>query len=196
MKITSGEYSGVPLFTPKNYDVRPTLSKIRQAVFNMLRPGLPGSICVDTFSGTGAFGFEALSNGAAKAVMIDLETRDLILRNAAKLKVPKEKYELLSCDFELAFERLAKRGFKADYVFADPPYNRGFNIKLLKNRSLSDILNEGAVFVLESHKDEMTETAAALDGWNVFKEKKYGNAFMLLMKKTVSPEKTTEPKEI
>lgn len=183
MKITSGEYAGVPLFTPKNYDIRPTLGKTRQAVFNMLRAHLPGSTCVDTFSGTGAFGFEAISNGAAKAVLIDLASRELILKNAAKLKVPKEKYELLSCDFELALEKLSKRGFKADYVFADPPYNRGFNTKLLKNRSLSDILNKGSVLVLESHRDEMKETAAVLDGWSVIKEKKYGDAYILMLKK-------------
>ena len=149
----------------------------------MLRPGMPGSTCIDTFSGTGAFGFEALSNGAAKVAMIDLETRDLILRNAAKLKVPREKYELLSCDFELGLEKLSKKGFKADFVFADPPYNRGFNTKLLKNRSLSDILNKDSVLVLESHMDEMAATAAVLDGWDVFKEKKYGDAFILLIRK-------------
>lgn len=149
----------------------------------MLRAGLPGSNCIDTFSGTGAFGFEAISNGAAKAVLIDLESRELILRNAAKLKVPKEKYELLSCDFEAGLEKLAKRGFKAGYIFADPPYNRGFNTKLLKNRYLSDILNESGVLVLESHKNEMKETLDALSGWTVYKEKKYGDAFILLLKR-------------
>lgn len=183
MQITSGEYAGIPLFTPKNYAIRPTLAKTRQAVFNMLRAGMAGSTCVDTFSGTGAFGFEAISNGAAKAVLIDLESRDLILRNAAKLKVPKEKYELLNCDFELAFLRLAKKGFKADYIFADPPYNKGFNTRLLKNSSLRDILNDEGVLVLESHKNEMKDTAAVLGGWHVFKEKKYGDAYIMMIKK-------------
>ena len=183
MKITSGEYAGIPLFTPKNQDIRPTLSKTRQAVFNMLRAGLPGSVCVDTFSGTGAFGFEAISNGAEKSYMIDLESRELILRNAAKLKVPKEKYELINSDFESAMERLSKRGVKADYIFADPPYNRGFNIKLLKNKALSDILKDDGTFVLESHRDEMKETLEALGKWAVYKEKKYGDAYILLMKK-------------
>jgi 16S rRNA (guanine966-N2)-methyltransferase len=185
MKITSGEYAGIPLFTPKNYDVRPTLSKTRQAVFNMLRAGLQGAMCVDTFSGTGAFGFEAISNGAAKAVLIDRETRDLILRNAAKLKVPVASYELMTCDFEQALEKLSKRGFKADYIFADPPYNKGFGTKVLKNKSLSDILNETGILVLEVHKNELTEMAGALSGWVVHKEKKYGDAHILMLKKGV-----------
>lgn len=183
MKITSGEYAGIPLFTPKNHEVRPTLSKTRQAVFNMLRGGLPGSVCLDIFCGTGAFGLEALSNGAAKAVFIDRENRELMLKNAAKLKVPVSSYELLTCDYEQGLEKLAKKGFKAGYVFADPPYNMGFITKLLKSSPLSDILNEEAVLVLEVHKNERKEMEPAMSSWRIYKEKNYGDVFILMLKK-------------
>ena len=61
MRITSGFYSGITIKTPKGLEVRPTLSKIRQAVFNMLRPRLNGAVFFDFFSGSGAFGIEAVS---------------------------------------------------------------------------------------------------------------------------------------
>jgi 16S rRNA (guanine966-N2)-methyltransferase len=183
MKITSGEFAGIPLFTPKNFDVRPTLSKTRQAVFNMLRFGLPGASCVDIFCGTGAFGFEALSNSAAKAVFIDNANMQLLLKNAEKLKLKTGRYEILTCDFEAGLEKLAKKKFKADFIFADPPYNSGYIIKLLKNRNLSDVLNEEGTLIIEAHKNEMTGDKEALYGWKVYKEKKYGDVLILLLKK-------------
>lgn len=113
MKITSGEFAGIPLFTPKNYDIRPTLTKTRQSVFNMLRQNIPGSVCADLFCGTGAFGFEALSNGAAKTVFVDKTNRALIMRNAGKLKLGNDRFEVMTCDYKKGIELLAERGFKA-----------------------------------------------------------------------------------
>jgi 16S rRNA (guanine966-N2)-methyltransferase len=183
MKITSGEFAGIPLFTPKNYDIRPTLTKTRQSIFNMLRPNFSGSVCADIFCGTGAFGFEALSNGAAKAVFIDKTNRELILRNAEKLKVIKDKFEIMTCDYKKGISILKERGFKADIVFADPPYNAGYITNLLKNPGISDILNNNALLVLEMHRDERDDTEINPLAWDVIKDRKYGDAYALCLSK-------------
>jgi 16S rRNA (guanine966-N2)-methyltransferase len=182
MKITSGEFAGIPLFTPKNYDVRPTLAKTRQAVFNMLRGSFEGTVCADVFCGTGAYGFEALSNGAVKVYFIDKANRELLVRNAAKLKVSPGRYEIINADYQKGLGLMEKKGIKADVVFCDPPYNMGYITNLLKNGLISDILNKGAMIVLEVHRKERDEIDVLLDDWAVFKEKQYGDACILCLK--------------
>jgi 16S rRNA (guanine966-N2)-methyltransferase len=182
MKITSGEFAGIPLLAPKNQDTRPTLAKTRQAVFNMLRQRLPGAVCVDLFCGTGAYGYEALSNGAKSAYFIDRGNRDLIEKNAQKLRLDSARFEILTGDYIKCLAALKKKGVKADVVFADPPYNKGLATNLLKISGINDILNEGAVLVLEAHRDEMQEISRVLQGWELYKEKKYGDTIILLIK--------------
>jgi 16S rRNA (guanine966-N2)-methyltransferase len=183
MIITSGIYRGIPITAPKNMKTRPTLGKTRQAIFNMLRPYLDGETVLDFFSGTGAFGFEALSNGASKAYLIDNATRAFMEKNAEKLKVPRENYSIIACDFRKAAEFLAKNGIRAGIAFADPPYNLGFVKILLQTFAINDILNKDAIVVLEVHLDEREEISGSLAGWSVLKDKQYGDTCVLCLKK-------------
>lgn len=181
MKITSGVFSGTDLKTPKNTEVRPTLSKTRQAVFNILRPYIAESVCVDIFAGTGALGFEALSNGAAMSYFIDNRHAELISSNAAKLKLGSEKAVVISAGWEKGINILSKKGVKADIIFADPPYDGGYPIKLLNSPGLSDILKDSGLFVLESSDDEAPGGVPA--GLRVIKQRKYGQAVITLILK-------------
>ena len=70
MKIISGQAKGYPLLVPKG-EVRPTQDRVREALFNILTPILPGARVLDLFCGTGSVGLEALSRGAARACMVD-----------------------------------------------------------------------------------------------------------------------------
>jgi 16S rRNA (guanine(966)-N(2))-methyltransferase RsmD len=182
MKIISGKFSGIPLKAPKGKNTRPTSAKTRESVFNIIRTALPGAVCVDCYAGTGAMGFEALSNEADKAYFIDVETAKIIKENAEKLKLAPLKYEILSSDFRPAFNLLAKKGIKADIVFSDPPYNRGIAEMFLKILKISGILKAESITVLEIHRDEYKEIAGTLEEWQVFKEKEYGETRMLFLK--------------
>ncbi|MCE5300413.1 MAG: RsmD family RNA methyltransferase [Spirochaetia bacterium] len=181
MKITSGIYRGIILNSPKDKVVRPTLAKTRQAVFNMLRPFINGAVVADFFAGTGAYGFEALSNGAAKAVFVDASNGELIRQNASKLKLPSGRWEHIKMDFRQASGKL--KGLKAGILIADPPYNRGFINTVLKLARINDILDRDGIAVMEMHRDERKDPALAAElvYWNVLKWKNYGETVVLAL---------------
>ena len=67
MRIIAGKARSLPLKTPAGTDTRPTTDRIKETLFNMLMPYLPGCVFVDLFAGSGQIGIEALSRGAKKA---------------------------------------------------------------------------------------------------------------------------------
>ena len=86
MRIIAGHYRGKKLFSPESDKVRPTADRAREALFNILNSSLEkdwGSYkLLDVFAGTGAFGLEALSRGAAEVGLIDADTRSLMKNTA------------------------------------------------------------------------------------------------------------------
>ena len=144
----------------------------------MLRPYTDGSICVDIFAGTGAFGFEAISNGAAKCWFVDNAQARLIKLNAEKLKLQPGEAEVIALSWEKGLSYLKAKGVKADIIFADPPYDRGFVKKLLNSSDLSDILNDGGIFVCESTGDESSEECPP--NLRVIRKKEYGQAVITM----------------
>ena len=75
MRIIAGEYKSRKIKQPKAERTRSTKDRIREAVFNMIAGEVPGSVVMDLFAGSGAFGLEALSRGAKKAVFVEKEAR-------------------------------------------------------------------------------------------------------------------------
>ena len=91
MRIIAGEKRGAKIFAPRGHDVRPTGDRVREAAFNLIGP-VDGASVLDLFAGSGAYGLEALSRGAASAVFAeaaDLEAvfgrLDLDFRDAKRL---------------------------------------------------------------------------------------------------------------
>ncbi len=183
MKITSGKFSGVPLYCPDT-NVRPTLIKIRQAVFNIIRDIINNSIFIDLFSGTGAFGFEAISNGAEKVYFIDVNNKKYLSKNAEKLKLGKNFYDVIMADYRTGLKLLKRWEVVADIIFADPPYNKGYLAQLLKNDIIKEILNPNGMFIIEVHKKEREKMESFLNCWKIYKEKKYGDTYIIFFNLT------------
>jgi 16S rRNA (guanine966-N2)-methyltransferase len=121
MRIISGTLKGRRLAPPDWEGVRPTSDKLRETLFNVLGPGVEGSIVLDAYAGTGAVGIEALSRGAAHVTFLEADRRatDLIGRNLSRCGVT-DRYAIIRVDFARAGERLAGADF--DVIFLDPPY--------------------------------------------------------------------------
>ena len=81
MRIVGGKYRGKKLISPMSQNVRPTSDKAREALFNILRSRLGGNYSklklLDIFSGSGAFGLEAISQGFAEVALIDIDTHGM-----------------------------------------------------------------------------------------------------------------------
>ena len=71
VRIVGGRWRGTRLDVPSVDGLRPTSDRVRETLFNWLQPALPGARVLDLFAGTGALGFEAVSRGAASAVLVE-----------------------------------------------------------------------------------------------------------------------------
>ncbi|PWT98454.1 MAG: 16S rRNA (guanine(966)-N(2))-methyltransferase RsmD [Candidatus Melainabacteria bacterium] len=146
IRITGGEARGRPVPSPSGKGVRPTASKMRQALFNILGSRTAQASFLDIFAGTGLIGLEALSRGAASLTAI--EQNKLL---AANIKVSAQqlgyKVEVVSGDFRRALSRLAGRKF--DIIFADPPYEAKLEREILVALVNNNILQENGVLIIE-----------------------------------------------
>ena len=88
MRVISGKVRGLKLNSPQGIETRPTLDRVKEALFSMLLPYVPGAKVLDLFAGSGALGIESLSRGAEKAYMIDSDKNaiDCINSNVSAAK--------------------------------------------------------------------------------------------------------------
>lgn len=124
MRIISGEARGRTLFAPSGDQTRPTSDKIRGSLFNILNGCIEDAQVLDLFGGTGALALEALSRGAAFAVISDSSRQaiECIRRNAQSVLKDElaERALILKADYRTAISSAGGRRF--DLVFLDPPY--------------------------------------------------------------------------
>ena len=174
MRIIGGKYRGKKLFSPTSGEVRPTSDKAREALFNILRTRLGSDFhhlkLVDVFSGTGAFGLEAISQGFAKVTLID-KNIDNLQKNVKLFPAEQAKINIMRADVEKGF-LLSE---KYDVLFMDAPYHQGLTEKALE--SCKPFLEGGALCMVEVAKDE---NIVLPKNYRLFDERRYGFAKVLI----------------
>lgn len=150
MRIISGIYRGRKLTPPpKSWDLRPTLDRVKENLFNILQLRTEGARVLDLFAGTGSLGFEALSRGAENVVFNE-SNRDavrLLNENIAALKAPQETWRIVSYDFLTALRALKNEKF--DIILLDPPYGKDLAGQAVEKISEYGMLAAGGVIVIE-----------------------------------------------
>jgi 16S rRNA (guanine966-N2)-methyltransferase len=156
MRIIAGTHKGHTIHAPRGSDTRPTSDRVRENVFNILGP-VDGATVLDLYAGSGAMGLEALSRGAARAVLVesDRDAVRAIERNLDKLHL---KATVLERD---ALAVLASERTKYDLVFVDPPYDMYPELEPKLVRYLPRVLDDDGVVVLET--DARTEPKLPLE---------------------------------
>ena len=103
MRITAGQARGRRL-KAAGRTIRPTASKVREAIFNIIGPSVEGSAFLDLYAGTGAVGLEALSRGAGRSVFVDINTlrADLIKKVAEEFGLDRKSTRLNSSHIPLS----------------------------------------------------------------------------------------------
>jgi 16S rRNA (guanine966-N2)-methyltransferase len=147
MRLTGGHDRGRRLIVPRGARTRPTASKVREAIFNILGPP-PGAV-LDLYAGTGALGLEALSRGASGAVFVERESNALsaLRRNLRELGAD-GRASVMAVDVRTALRRLAAGEQRFSWVFLDPPYARETE-GVLAELSGTDLLTDCAVVIVE-----------------------------------------------
>jgi 16S rRNA (guanine966-N2)-methyltransferase len=188
MRVIAGSAGGIRLSVPKR-GVRPTMDRVKAAIFSSLGDAIIGARVLDLFAGSGALGIEALSRGACSVLFVDedRQSTNVIEKNLAKTKFEARVRRQSVSDFL----RCASGTEKFKIILADPPYEKTksgerFTGKLLTNKKLSELLAPGGVFVLEKRPGEsLPETKL----WQVARQKKYGATEVLFLS-AASPART------
>lgn len=145
VRIIAGKWRSRIIRFPEAAALRPTPDRVRETLFNWLGQRLDGLACVDLFAGSGALGFEALSRGARRVVMLECDrTVAKALRDSAR-ELEAENLEVIEGE---ALAYLRRGGEAFDLAFVDPPYVSG-----LASRAVGELparLNPGARVYVES----------------------------------------------
>jgi 16S rRNA (guanine966-N2)-methyltransferase len=173
MRVIAGRAGGVRLAVPKR-GVRPTMDRVKAAIFSSLGEAIIGARVLDLFAGSGALGIEALSRGAASVLFLeeDRQSTNVIEKNLAKAKFEARIRQQSVFDFL----RRSSGNEKFQIIFADPPYEKTkagerFMEKLLTSEKLGQLLAPGGVFVLEKHPGEPLPQTKH---WRMVRQKRYG----------------------
>jgi 16S rRNA (guanine(966)-N(2))-methyltransferase RsmD len=148
VRIIAGTHRGHTIHAPKGRDTRPTSDRVRENVFNLVGP-VDGAAVLDLYAGSGAYGLEALSRGAARAVFVELD-RDAVRtieRNLDKLHL---SATVLRQDALTALATEGGTGRKYDLVLVDPPYDMYPDLQPQLARYLPAVLADDGVLVLET----------------------------------------------
>jgi len=171
MRVIAGIYRGRVLSAPSWTGLRPTSDKLRETIFNILAPRMPGARVLDLYAGTGALGIEALSRGAAVVTFVERDRRaqKLIEENLGRCGIT-DGYVIIRASVTDALAQLHDRSAVAnaspfDIAFLDPPYDRGPGTGEITATlaSAANLMGQGAVVVLEhSRRRPSTPTAGRL----------------------------------
>lgn len=155
MRITSGSLKNRIILSREGKDTRPTLERIKEAIFSIIYGRVENAKFLDLYSGTGNMSFEAISRGAKKAIMIEKEVDALkvIIDNVERLGLS-SKCRAYKNDVLRAIEILKNKNEKFDIIFMDPPYRDNLTNKTLLKLSEYDILEENGIIICEHGRYE------------------------------------------
>src|SRR3954469_17472618 len=153
MRVIAGAFKGRTLQAPRGQRTRPTADRVREAVFSMLGP-LDGLRVLDLFAGSGAFGIEALSRGAAAAVLVERDPRALavIRANLAALELAEPEAVVFAGPARAALRSASAGRDTYDLVFLDPPYRSAPGRGRELSAALEPLLSGGGRVVAESDR--------------------------------------------
>jgi 16S rRNA (guanine966-N2)-methyltransferase len=171
MRVIAGEMKGQRLVAPRGWKVRPTSDRVREAIFSALGD-VAGARVLDLYCGTGALAIEALSRGAAGAVLVDLDTRPA-LGNIARLGLG-ERTGLVRSEVGrwLSAQGEEPDAARFDLIFVDAPYRLADRVGQELNTHLPRLLNRGGRVIVESG----ARRPLRIDSLEPLRQRRYGAA--------------------
>jgi 16S rRNA (guanine966-N2)-methyltransferase len=180
---------------PKNQITRPTLAKVREAIFNILMNEIQEAVFWDLFSGSGAIGLTALSMGAKECVFVE-QNRPATIALTRNIDEAQKRFRsgedtpgkttLIPSDFDKAWHRLVSLT-PPDIVWADPPYSESVTRAQFLKKHLADIVKSGSLLVMEMQSDDLQaaekEQVLVDPQWDLIKTRKYGNCSLVFWRR-------------
>lgn len=172
MRVIAGSAKRLLLKTPEGQNTRPTTDRIKETLFNMISPKLYDGTFLDLFAGSGAIGIEALSRGARRCVFVEQNPRAVqcICDNLRHTHL-EERASLQKGDVFTALRQLEGREC-FDFIFMDPPYEQGWEERVLAYLRSSTLIKEDTLLIVEASLATSFSYLEAA-GYDLYKEKKY-----------------------
>jgi 16S rRNA (guanine966-N2)-methyltransferase len=154
MRVIAGKYKSRRLVAPEGVETRPTSDRLRETLFNVVAPGIAGSVWLDLFAGSGAIGIEALSRGAQSVYFVESSgaAARIIRKNLHTLEISEEA-DIFERDAMTALRTLNTQGVVCNFIFLDPPYRKLDDYEQALNFiSRSRLLSQGGQVIAEHDK--------------------------------------------
>ena len=189
VRISSGSLKGRKVVTSKKIfastdrdELRPTSSKVREAIFNIVQTEIDHALFLDLYAGTGAVGLEALSRGAEKVFFVENShiRSKAIMDYIHKLGLD-DRASVYQEEAEAFLKRAMRTGIKFDIIFVDPPYMSGEIDKVLPSIGECNILkDDGCILVEHSSKIALPES---IQNIKPARNYRYGDTILTLYRK-------------
>ena len=186
MRIIAGTFKGIKIFEAFDKNTRPLKDLVKESILNILeyskdsKINLNNSLVLDLFAGTGSFGLECISRGAARVYFIDnySQSVEILNKNIEKLKCEKRTKVFNENAFNFFNIKELKKE-KLDLIFLDPPYKEENINVILENIAKLKILKKSGLIVLHRHK----KTKDDIDDKFIIKRSvKYGISKIIFLK--------------
>ncbi len=184
MRVIAGSARRLLLKAPAGYDTRPTSDKVKETLFNILMPYIfSDTRFLDLYSGSGAIGIEALSRGAKRAVFVENSSMAVsCIRDNLETTHFTDMAGVYTSDVLGTLMRLEGKE-RFDIIFMDPPYNMGYERRVLEYLASSGIPDDDCLIVVEASTDTDFDYLDTM-GYSIVKYKEYKNNCHLFLKKS------------
>lgn len=183
MRVISGKARGTKLSSIESLSTRPTLDRVKESLFNIIQNNLRDAVVLDLFAGSGQLGIEALSRGADKAYLCDIN-RDavkMIKQNLEKTKL-KDKAVVINEDYKKAL-RILNTNEKFDIIFIDPPYKEDIAVDSIIDIIHESKLKENGIMIIETDEIERDlREINKIENIKIIDQRKYGRASLIFIK--------------
>lgn len=181
MRIIAGKFRGRSLQGSRDRSIRPTTSKIKEYIFQLLGDAIEQAVVLDLFSGSGGLGLESLSRGAAHITFVDVAGSSLkvLKKNVDSLDVGAQ-VQLVRKDV-LAFLRQNRQQY--DLIFADPPFKWPHFAELMPMAIDPKNLADEGLYVLENEKSHFINWNTP--GLEIIRQKNFDRSIISFMRRQV-----------
>ncbi|MBE9515834.1 MAG: 16S rRNA (guanine(966)-N(2))-methyltransferase RsmD [Proteobacteria bacterium] len=170
VRINGGRWRGRKLPVPESEGLRPTPNRVRETVFNWLRPYLPGARCLDVTAGTGSLCLEALSQGAGEVVMVEMSPLAVkALRQNLRTLDAESQATLIQGD-GLNFLKGPVTPF--DIIFLDPPFRSDLIAQCSAEMEQRGWIRPGGLIYIEAPSD--MDPLPIPENWTLIRSKSAG----------------------
>lgn len=181
MRVISGTARGTKLNSIESLSTRPTLDRVKEALFSIIQTHLQDSNVLDLFAGSGALGIECISRGAKHCTFCDksYEAIKMLKQNLQRTKF-ETKATILVEDYKKCLQKLDKNKF--NIIFIDPPYKLDIAVNSIKLILEYDILAKDGIIILETDEEEREIKELENINLEVYDVRKYGRVKLIFLR--------------